>query len=69
MLGLTAAENQVAVLLAQGKTIREIAAETERSPTAIKWHMRQVFAKHGISRQLELVKLVTALGEVPGRRR
>lgn len=68
LLGLTPAESEVAAMLAQGRTIREIAAETGRSQTTIRWHMRHIFAKHGLSRQVELVQLVTALGDVSGSR-
>ena len=44
LLGLTPAESQVA--LAQGKTIRDIAAATGRSQTTIRWHIKHIFAKH-----------------------
>ena len=69
VLGLTPAESEVAVLLALGRTTREIAAETGRSATTIKWHIRHIFAKHGLSRQVQLVQLVMSLGGVPGIRR
>ena len=68
LLDLTPAESQVAVSLAQGKTIRDIAAETGRSPTTIRWHIRHIFAKLGVSRQVDLVQLVTSLSGVPGPR-
>ena len=68
MLGLTPAQSEVAVMLAQGRTIRDIAAETGRSQTTARWHMRHIFAKHGLARQVELVQLVTALGEFAGPR-
>ena len=61
VLGLTPAQSQVAVSLAQGKTIRDIAMETGRSQTTIRWHIRHIFAKHGLSRQVELVQLVVSL--------
>ena len=69
ILGLTAAESFVAVSLARGKTIREIAAITGRSPATIRWHLRHIFAKHGLSRQVELVQLVTSLVDFRGGRR
>ena len=55
-------------MLAQGRTIREIAAETGRSRTTVRWHIRHIFAKHNIARQVELVQLVTTLGEFAGPR-
>ena len=67
-LGLTRAESRIAVLLAQGRTIDDIAVETGRSRTTIKWHIRQIYAKLGLSRQIELAQLVTSLADVPGLR-
>ena len=68
-LGLTPAESHVAVLLAQGKTIRDIALETGRSTGTIQWHIKQIFNKHGLSRQVDLVQLVWMLADVPEVRR
>ena len=50
-LGLTPMESQVAVLLTEGKSLREVAAATGRKETTIRWHLRQIFAKRGIARQ------------------
>ena len=66
ILGLTPAESRIAVLLAQGKSIDAVAAETGRSRTTVKWHIRHIYAKHGLSRQVELAQLVTSLADVPG---
>ena len=72
VLGLTPAESRVAVLLAQGKSIDEVAAETGRSRTTVKWHIRHIYAKSGVSRQAELMQLVSSRGsladDVPGER-
>lgn len=65
LLGLTPAESRVAVALAQGQTIGEIARETGRKESTIRWHAKQIFAKHGISRQADLVKMVLALANLP----
>ena len=67
-LGLTPAESRIAVSLAQGKTIDDIAAETGRSRTTVKWHIRHIYAELGVSRQFELAQLVTSLADVPGVR-
>ena len=60
-LGLTRMESRVAVLLTEGKSLREVAAATERKDTTIRWHLRQIFAKRGIARQADLVRLVLSL--------
>ena len=68
-LGLTPTESRVAVLLTEGKSPREVAAATGCKETTIRWHLRQIFAKRGIARQAELVRLVLSLtGAAPGRR-
>ena len=70
-LGLTATEGEVATRLAEGRTIREISMATGRSVTTIRWHVRQIFGKLGIGRQLEVARLVLSLdafrGPCPGR--
>ncbi len=48
-LNLTDREHDVAVLVAKGMTNREVAAELYVSPKAVDYHLRNVFAKLGIS--------------------
>ena len=67
-LGLTTMETRVAVLLAQGRSIREVAAATGCRVNTIRWHLRQICSKHGISRQAQLVQLVLSLAGVPNSR-
>ena len=67
-LGLTAAESRVAIMLAEGFTLRDIAAATGRSTGTVRWHLQQIFAKNGISRQVELVQLVRSLSVFGGGR-
>ena len=69
LLGLTRAESDLALLLAQGKTVREVALATGRSETTVRWHVRQIFGKHGLSRQVELVQLVSSVADFMGKRR
>jgi len=69
LLGLTPAESRIAVLLAQGRSIDEVATETGRSRTTVKWHIGNIYAKHGLSRQAELMRLVASLADVPVVRR
>ena len=65
VLGLTPAESQVAVALAQGQSVREIAAATGRKASSVYWHLRRIYTKHHIAGQVELVRLVLSLAEVP----
>ena len=67
-LGLTAAESRVAVMLAEGCTLRDIAAATGRTTGTVRWHLQRIFEKNGISRQVELVQLVRSLSVLGGGR-
>ena len=49
------------LLLAEGKTVREIASSTGRRVSTIRWHVRQIFTKHGLTRQGDLVQLVLSV--------
>ena len=68
-LDLTAMESRVAVLLARGMSVGEIAQATGRKESTIRSHVKHAFAKHGLSRQAELVRLVQSLAGVQGPRR
>ena len=57
--GLTQAEARVAVAASSGSTVFESATQLGLSPNTVKTHLRKVFAKTGISRQTELVRLMT----------
>ena len=63
-LELTPAETQVAVWLAQGKSVRDMADATGHSKAAIYWHLQRIYQKHSISRQADLVRLVLSLAEL-----
>ena len=65
VLGLTPTESQLAVLLAEGRTVRDIAAAMDCSYASVRWHMRRIFAKLGVSRQVELVQAVLSLAGLP----
>lgn len=67
-LGLTRMESRVAVLVAEGKSVREIAAATGRKETTIRWHLKHICEKHGISRQAEVVRLVLSVAGTPDYR-
>ena len=60
-LRFTRAESEVAVLLAQGLTVREVAATMARRESTIRSHVKHMFTKHGLTRQADLVRLVRSL--------
>ena len=63
-LGLTPAESRVAVGLAEGKSVQEMAEATGRSRDAIYWLLKQIYQKRHISRQADLVSLVRSITEL-----
>ena len=62
-LGLTLAESQVAAWLADGQNVRDIARATGLTEGAIYWHLKQIYKKLPISRQVDLVRLVLSIAE------
>ena len=62
-LGLTPMESRIAVGLAEGKSVRELAAATGRTPGAITWHLKQIYRRQSISGQVDLLRLVLSLTE------
>ena len=60
-LALTPGEAQVAVWLAEGKSVRDMAEATGRTEGAIYRHLKQIYQKQSISRQVDLVRLVLSL--------
>ena len=64
VLGLTAAESQVAVMLSEGMTARDIAKNTGRQTSTIYTLIKRAYKKLGISRQAELVRLLLSLADV-----
>ena len=67
-LGLSASESQVAVMLAEGRTLRDIAAATGRREGTVKVLVRRAYKKLGISRQVDFVRLVLSLPDLSPRR-
>jgi DNA-binding CsgD family transcriptional regulator/PAS domain-containing protein len=63
-LGFTPAESHVAVWLAEGQSLREIARETGRTEAAIRYHLHHMYQKHGLAGQADLIRLVLSLAEL-----
>jgi DNA-binding CsgD family transcriptional regulator len=56
---LTPAERQVALLVADGRTNREIAEQLFVSPHTVSTHLRHVFAKLQVRSRIELARTAT----------
>ena len=48
-LELTPAETQVAVWLAEGKRVRDMAKATGHTDAAIYWHLQRIYQKHSLT--------------------
>lgn len=62
MFGLTPSEARVALLLAQGRRTEDVAHELGISASTVAFHLRNLFAKTGVTRQTDIVALVLAAG-------
>ncbi len=65
-MGLTPTESRLAAMLAMGRTLQEIAVVTNRTEGTVRWHLKRIFSKQGISRQSELIRRVLSLDGFPG---
>jgi DNA-binding CsgD family transcriptional regulator len=61
LFGVTGAEAAVATALLAGKTLQQVAVETQRSLTTIKSQLSGLMAKLGVNRQSELVRVLASL--------
>ena len=60
-LGLTQMESQIAAGLAEGQTVREIAAALGYTDRSVRWYLHQIYHKQGLAGQVDLVRLVLAV--------
>ena len=60
-LGLSPAEARVAVALAAGSSMREIATATQRAQSTVQELVKRIHAKLGISRRADLVRMVLSV--------
>ena len=60
-LGLTPGEGEVAAGLAAGRRAGDMARDTGRTRDAIYWHLKQIYQKHQLSGQADLIRLVQSI--------
>ena len=65
-LGLTRVESRLAVMLATGHSLRDIAELSGRSYGTVRWHLNRIMRKQRLSRQAELVQRILSLDGFPG---
>jgi DNA-binding CsgD family transcriptional regulator len=61
VFGLTPAETRLLSRLLAGRTLEEAAAEFGIAISTAKTHLRAIFAKTGVARQADLVRLGASL--------
>ena len=60
-LGLTRAESRIAVALAEGATVREIAAASHRAESTVRELVKRIHVKLDVSRRADVVRMVLSL--------
>ena len=65
-LRLTPSEGRIAASLAEGNSVRDIAVMNSRAENSVRWHIRQIHRKLGISRNTDLVRLVLSISAYAG---
>ena len=64
-LDLTPSQSQVAVMLAEGRSVLDIAAATGRQPGTVRQLLKQIHRRRGVTSRAELVRLVLSLSDLP----
>ena len=67
LLGLSPSEARVSALLAEGRPVREIATTTDYKESYVRWLLKQVYKKQGVSGQVALVQRVLTAYAFPRR--
>ncbi|MYB20793.1 MAG: hypothetical protein F4Y16_17710 [Holophagales bacterium] len=67
LLGLSPSESRVAASLAEGRPVREIAATAGYKESYVRWLLKQVYRKQGVSGQIALVQRVLTAYAFPRR--
>ena len=65
-LGLTPVESRVAVGLAEGRTVPDIAVQSGRAESTVRSQLKNIHRKLGVSHRADLVRLVLSVSERTG---
>jgi DNA-binding CsgD family transcriptional regulator len=57
-LSLTPAETRLAIALFKGQSVEAYAKEAGISINTARWHVKQIYAKTGVKRQTELIRML-----------
>ncbi|MGH6816051.1 MAG: hypothetical protein ACREC6_10120, partial [Hyphomicrobiaceae bacterium] len=60
-LGLTPMQARLTLALADGRTIKDYAAERGRKVSSVRWHLHNILQRTNCSSQLQLIRLVWLL--------
>ena len=63
-LGLTPTESDVAARLAEGHSVSGIAKALARTQHTVRWHVKAIHRKIGVSSRLDLIRIIQAVGEI-----
>ena len=66
LLDLTPAQSQVAAMLTEGLSVRDIAAATGRQPSTVRVLLKQIYSRQHLKDRKDLVRLVMTLSDLPG---
>ena len=66
LLDLTPAQSQVAAMLTEGRSVRDIAATTGRQPSTVRVLLKQIYGRQNLKDRADLVRLVMSLSDLPG---
>ncbi len=61
LYGFTSTESKLALAVAQGRNLREVAVDSGRSLSTLRSQLSAIFEKTGIKRQVDIVRLVLSL--------
>lgn len=64
--GITPAQARIAVSLAEGRTLRQIAAETGRSYDSVRTHLKHMYIRMNITHPYDVIQTVLALSGLSG---